>query len=249
MERAAGVAVAGEAVVAQGVIGGARMPRAEAVAAQAVGFRLVGAVVAVRRHPRRFSAARPQAERDHCGAGEESTRSQDTPRSHAGMLPCPAVARRLALDAALYLAAALLVGTAANLVPSRHVNWWGRGQEPPKVGTDFQFIDPASADALRTNLPNVVFVDTRSPAEFAAGHVPGALNFGLTNFQRHLTQETDARLQHADAVIIYGASEETDVEQLLAQALRLRGFAPPYVLIGGFPAWQAGALDIERASP
>lgn len=165
------------------------------------------------------------------------------------MLPSPPVTRRLLRDALLFLLAVLVVGTTANLVASRHLAWWGRGQEPPKAGADFQFIDPTSADALRTNLPHVVFVDTRSPAEFATAHVPGALNFGLTNFAAHLTPEVEARLNSADAVVIYGASEETDVEQLLAQALRLRGFAPPYVLIGGYPAWQAGGLELAGSKP
>jgi rhodanese-related sulfurtransferase len=153
--------------------------------------------------------------------------------------------RGLVRDAALILAAVLVLGTAANLVPGRHMAWWGKGVEPPRLGVDFQFIDAASADAIRTSLPRVVVLDTRSAAEYAAGHVPGAHRIAYTEIDAQLTPALIAELRAADAVLVYGDSDETDVEQLVSQDLHRRGMAPPYVLLGGFAAWNAGGLPLE----
>lgn len=163
------------------------------------------------------------------------------------MLPSRSVRREVIRDAALYLAATLVLGAAANLVPARHLAWWGQGQQPPREGVDFNLIDPTTADTLRTSLPHVVFLDTRTAVEYDGDHIPGAVRVSFTDLGRTLTPELERRLASADAVILYGASPETDIEQLTAQALRLRGVNPPYVMAGGFPAWQASGLEVTPA--
>ena len=152
-------------------------------------------------------------------------------------------------DAALLFAAALVLGTAANLLPGRGLAWWGQGHQPPRQGVDFSLIDPGSADAMLTSLPHAIFLDTRSPADYAAAHIPHAQRVSYADIDRQLTPERLAELRAADAVVIYGASEETDVEQLVAQELRLRGLAPPYVLAGGFGGWQGVGLPVEGGAP
>ena len=153
--------------------------------------------------------------------------------------------RGLVRDTLLLVIATLVLGTAANLLPGRHLAWWGKGYEPPRAEVDFNFLDPGSADAMRTSLPGVVFLDTRSATEFGAGHVPGAEEIAYTDLQAQLTPERLGRLFSAGAVIVYGASDETDVEQLLAQELRRRGLPPPYVLLGGFLGWQGSGLPVD----
>lgn len=149
----------------------------------------------------------------------------------------------------MILAAMLVIGTMANLVPSRRIPWWGQGRVAPSQGTDFDWIDPEAAEMLRSSLPGVRVLDTRSPAEMGSGHIPGAVSFPYQDASALLTADTVAALRKADAVIIVGASEESDVEQLLAQELRLRGLAPPHVVLGGMPAWQAAGLPLEGAQP
>ncbi len=165
------------------------------------------------------------------------------------MLPSLAVERRLLRDAAVILAATLLVGTAANLIPGRRLPWWGQGRVAPTQGTDFNLIDPIAAEMLRSALPGVLVLDTRSEAEMATGHIPGAESFPYQDAGTLLTTEALARLGKADAVILVGASEESDIEQLLAQELRLRGLAPPHIVLGGMPAWQASGLPLDGAQP
>jgi 3-mercaptopyruvate sulfurtransferase SseA len=159
------------------------------------------------------------------------------------------VSRPLLRDVLLYLIAALVLGAAANLVPGRQLAWWGKGMQPPTVGVDFQWIDAFAADALRTALPDTVFVDTRSAEQHEGRRVPGAVRLAYTDLAGELTPELEARLRGAGAVVIYGASQETDVEQLLAQELHRRGLSPPHVLVSGFEAWEASGLEVEGSTP
>jgi rhodanese-related sulfurtransferase len=165
------------------------------------------------------------------------------------MVPFPPVSRPLLRDVLLYLVAALVLGAAANLVPGRQLAWWGQGLQPPTAGVDFQWIDAFAADALRSALPDTVFVDTRTAEQHAHRRVPGAVRLAYTDLARELTPELEARLRGAGAVILYGASQETDVEQLLAQELHRRGLAPPHVLVSGFDAWLASGLATEGEEP
>jgi len=165
------------------------------------------------------------------------------------MVTFASVSRPLLRDALLYLVAALVLGAAANLVPGRQLAWWGKGMQPPTVGVDFQWIDAFAADALRAALPDTVFVDTRGEEQYRDSRVPGALRLSYTELGNDLTAEVEMRLRGAGAVIVYGASQETDVEQLLAQELHRRGLSPPHVLVSGFEAWQASGLEVEGEAP
>jgi len=148
-------------------------------------------------------------------------------------------------DLLLFPVLTLILGTAANFIPGRQLPFWGQGHVPPAEGTDFRWLDVLSADALATSLPNVVFLDTRAQETFTASRIPNARPLPLPDVDRLLTPELENLLRHADAVILYGDGDEADVEQLLAQTLRLRGFAPPFILVGGFPAWQLAGLPVE----
>ena len=165
------------------------------------------------------------------------------------MLAFPTVSRDLFRDAAIYLVAALVLGTVANVLPGRGLAWWGQGKQPPQPGVDFQWLDAMSADALRVSLPTVVLVDSRPAAEFALAHVEGAVSLPYTDLDAALTPEVLARLRGADAVILYGGTPDADTEQLLAQELRHAGLSPPHILLGGFPAWEINGLPVAEAAP
>jgi 3-mercaptopyruvate sulfurtransferase SseA len=79
------------------------------------------------------------------------------------------------------------------------------------------------------------FIDARSAAEYAAGHITGALHLApgeapdlvlwrITGFKTVIVYDRDPSCQQADAV---------------AQALQARGVADVRVLTGAWPAWLA----------
>jgi tRNA 2-selenouridine synthase len=55
-----------------------------------------------------------------------------------------------------------------------------------KIKFSFGFILPLMGSANQISVPNGLWLDVRTPAEFAQGHIPGALNLPLfTDMERH----------------------------------------------------------------
>ncbi len=151
-------------------------------------------------------------------------------------------------DMAVLLAATLVLGTATNLIPGRRLAWLGAGQQPPQAGVDFQWMDALSANEIRQALPAAIFIDTRGPGTYGEGRIPGAIHLSYTELGQALPAGLEEDMRRADLVLLYGDTEDADLEQLMAQELRRRGLAPPYILAGGMPAWQAAGLPVESDS-
>ena len=84
-----------------------------------------------------------------------------------------------------------------------------------------------------------VVVDVREVDEFAAGHIPGAINMPLSSFQPSRLPDTGARKL---VLTCLGGKRS-------AMALDKCGVAEAAVdthLAGGFGAWQSAGLPIER---
>jgi len=88
----------------------------------------------------------------------------------------------------------------------------------------------------------VTVIDTRPPEEFAAGHLPGALNVPLRELEHRLRdlprdQEIVAYCRGAYCVLSYEAVAE----------LRKRGFTASR-LEEGYPEWKAAGLPVEHSA-
>jgi len=86
---------------------------------------------------------------------------------------------------------------------------------------------------------DVVFVDTREPAEFAKSHIPGAINIPM----RDLTPEVYNQLKQADRVISYCVKDFRGYEvarQMLDNGVSNVAVMKPYGLSG----WQASGLPL-----
>ncbi|GIW06191.1 MAG: sulfurtransferase [Dehalococcoidia bacterium] len=118
--------------------------------------------------------------------------------------------------------------------------------------------------AERLHDPAVRLLDVRTPSEFVAGHIPGAVNVdifalhwwdsspeGLDGFRRQHEQAFgEVGLTRNDTVVVY--SETTDM--LAARALwvlKLFGHEAASLLDGGLTAWRAsgGAIETGEATP
>lgn len=206
---------------------------------------MLHAVIAIGGQPGSAFRDGPQHGRHHRCAAKEACHSHPR-RWHAAMLPCHAMRGHLIRDMALLLAATLALGTAANHFPGRRLAWWGAGQQPPRAGVDFQWMDVLSAEDVRQALPGAVFIDSRGLGAYGEARIPGAIHLSYSELGNTLPTELESRMRAADLILLYGDTEDADIEQLMAQELRRRGLAPPYVLAGGMPAWRAAALPVEH---
>ena len=96
-------------------------------------------------------------------------------------------------------------------------------------------------------------IDVREPAEFAAGHLPGAFNIprGLLEFQVDghpaVGGGADPHLAHRRVpVILYCRTGGRSA--LAAEALKRLGFDRPLSLAGGYLAWVEDGHPVEGAA-
>ena len=96
--------------------------------------------------------------------------------------------------------------------------------------------------------PNVLILDVREPGEYAAGHIPHALNVprGLLEPMADLEYaKREPRLQDRNQkIIIHCASGVRSI--FAADVLQIMGFTAVESMAGGFTAWQQQGLPVER---
>ena len=114
--------------------------------------------------------------------------------------------------------------------------------------TNIREIDAGQLLALRDGGAPVI--DVREPAEYAAGHLPGAVNIprGVLEFEVDghpaVNCQKAGALGHRDQpVVLYCRSGGRSA--LAAEALQRLGFTDPRSLAGGFAAWTAAGRNVE----
>ena len=88
-------------------------------------------------------------------------------------------------------------------------------------------------------------IDARTPDEYEAGHVPGAVLLDYFEMGYYL-EEVLALLTPGDEVAIYCTSFDCEDSELLARELYAMGYHHLLVYRGGFMEWETSGLDIER---
>jgi rhodanese-related sulfurtransferase len=103
---------------------------------------------------------------------------------------------------------------------------------------------------LELRASGVPVVDVREPAEYAAGHLPGAINIprGVLEFEVDGHPAVNCTKEPALAfrkqpLVLYCRSGGRSA--LAAEALMRMGFVEPLSLAGGFAGWLAAARETE----
>jgi rhodanese-related sulfurtransferase len=91
--------------------------------------------------------------------------------------------------------------------------------------------------------PSAVLLDARSPEEYAAGHVPGALSVPPDQIGEALPR-AEERVLAARTVIVYCASD--DCGDAIAVTEYVRQIAPDrvFIFVGGWRAWTAARYPV-----
>lgn len=137
------------------------------------------------------------------------------------------------------------LGLVANAVSSRRIPLL----TTPKVEVPEQdFIPLTQAHDLWAK-GAVFFLDARALEDYAAGHIPNALNLPAEAFSEHLGQV--APFLGTDSVIVcYCDGMECDLSYHLADLLRQQGYTNIRILQNGWTDWsKAGYLTNKGAQP
>jgi len=100
-------------------------------------------------------------------------------------------------------------------------------------------IDTASAQG---KLTGCIVLDVREPEEFAAGHLPGAINIprGVLEFKVDAHPAVQGR--HEAAILVY--CQTGGRSALATQVLNQMGYAHAVSMAGGFKAWSDNGLPL-----
>jgi rhodanese-related sulfurtransferase len=99
---------------------------------------------------------------------------------------------------------------------------------------------PAQEVLERAKKGLVVVLDVRPPEEYAAGHLPGAVNVPIKQLEARL-----ASLPRRKEIVAYCRGPYCLMSFEAVQKLRKRGFRARR-LVDGFPEWRAAGLPVER---
>jgi rhodanese-related sulfurtransferase len=104
----------------------------------------------------------------------------------------------------------------------------------------YKGLQPAGLTAL-VNRDNALVVDLRPSGDFEKGHIPGAKNVQMSQFDPENKQLAAAR---ALPVVLVCKAGQTSGDA--AKRLRKAGFEHVYVLDGGIGAWQQAGLPLAK---
>ncbi len=100
---------------------------------------------------------------------------------------------------------------------------------------------PVSHAVRMINHESAVVIDVREPDEFRGGHIPGAVNFPLSNLHGRMN-ELD-KFKNRPLLISCRTSQRSAKAAL---ALRKHDFPSVHVLAGGITAWQNENLPTQK---
>ena len=105
-----------------------------------------------------------------------------------------------------------------------------------------QQIKEIDIAAAQIQLGSSLLLDVREPAEFAAGHLPGAVNIprGVLEFQ--IGNHPDFQGKQTAPIVVYCQSGGRSA--LATHALNLLGYGQAVSMAGGFKAWAEGGLPL-----
>ncbi len=134
--------------------------------------------------------------------------------------------------AALVAAATLLAGCSSASVS---VTAGPTAAAAPAAGASLAPAEFAAA----AKLPDTVLLDVRTPAEFASGHLPGAVNVDIESAD--FGQQIMA-LDQAKSYAVYCRSGNRS--KAAVTAMQQAGFTKLFDLSGGITAWQSAGGEV-----
>lgn len=143
---------------------------------------------------------------------------------------------RTKLLAVTLAAMALLIsGCASPSTSSVSVTAGPTASAAPATGASLTPADFAAA----AKLPNTVLLDVRTPAEFASGHLPGAVNLDVESTE---FSSQAASLDPAKSYAVYCRSGNRS--KVAMTALQQLGITSLFDLSGGITAWQSAGGEV-----
>jgi rhodanese-related sulfurtransferase len=148
-------------------------------------------------------------------------------------------------QAFIIVLAGTALGLAANAVSPRRIPFLTPPKAPPHADDVMTLQD---AEVL-WNKGTAFFLDARAPADYQAGHIAGALNLPIDDFDTYYLQ-VQPMLTPDAAIVAYCDGKDCDLSHRLMDRLRELGYHNVRLLVNGWTTWHtAGLLTHAGAQP
>ena len=114
------------------------------------------------------------------------------------------------------------------------------GNEVMQLFRGFKLLRPAALTAL-INRENTLVVDLRPAGDFEKGHIPGARNVLMSQFDPE-----NKKLAAAKALPVVVVCKDGQASSGAARRLKKAGFEHVYALDGGIDGWQQADLPLVK---
>lgn len=109
---------------------------------------------------------------------------------------------------------------------------------------DIEHVSLAQTRALLDKPGTARAIDTRTPREFAAAHIPGALNLDLASVSAD-KDSIDPDLARYKTLVVYGADPGSGTAPAMAKRLMRAGHKGVKLFTGGLAEWVGSGLRTE----
>lgn len=92
-----------------------------------------------------------------------------------------------------------------------------------------------------------LFIDARAPKYFSAGHIPGAANYQVADFQNKDLRRSS--LESYGELMVYGDNPGSAESKALTKRLLEHGYSDVRLFAGGFDEWKEAGLPVEQGAP
>jgi rhodanese-related sulfurtransferase len=170
------------------------------------------------------------------------------------------VTKRLIRETLLIIIVSVVLGTAVNFPLLRRflAGEFRQSFLDEREYTGVRFIALAEAEDLFAGNfqteEGAIFIDSRSRPDFAAGHIPGALNIPVGELGSQGKKSGAAKLSATlpfpedQVLVVYCEGGDCQTSVALAKLIHERGFTDIRVLSGGWGDWVAAGLPVEGSS-
>jgi rhodanese-related sulfurtransferase len=145
--------------------------------------------------------------------------------------------RRTLERALLIVIAGAVLGLAANGITPRRIPYITPPLAPPQAQDT---VPLKEAQELWTG-GSAFFLDARSPADYAAGHIAGAVSLPVEEFEDHFAQVSTMFTTDA-TIVAYCDGMECDLSHRLMDKLRGLGYHNVRLLVNGWTTWHTAGL-------